>query len=129
MDAGSILGVQSLWTTLLDDISAAGCAEGKARRRATRHRARVLTDKQLFFMTRSLCLNDPDRPHENARPAFHSAPAERQYVLQDDDEDDDDDDDDDVDDDVDDMETDEDEAEDEEEEEETWQVSAIAPFR
>jgi hypothetical protein len=120
--------VQSLRTTLLDDISTAGRAEGEARRRAAGDRAGVLTDKQMFLMTRTLCLYAPDRLHDNARPASHAAPAERQYVLQDDDDVDEDDDDDDVDDD--DTETDEDEAEDEEEEEEeTWQVSAIAPFR
>jgi len=128
VDARSILGVQSLRTTFLDDISTAGSAEGETRRRrAARNRAGVLTDRQIFLMTRTLCFYD--RLHANTRPASHRAPAERQYVLQDDDDvDEDDDDDDDVDDD-DDTETDEDEAEDEEEEEETWQVSASAPFR
>lgn len=124
--------MQSLRTTLLDDLSITSGAEGEARCRATRDGARILTDKQILLMTRSLCFNDPDRLHGHARAACCTAPAERRYVLQDDDDvdedEDEDDDDDDVDDD-DDAETDEDEAEDEEEEEETWQVSAIAPFR
>jgi hypothetical protein len=120
--------VQSLRATLLDDLSTAGGAESEARRRATRDGTRVLNSEQIFLMPRTLRLDNTHRLDGHARPAYHAAPAERHYVLQDDDDvdEDDDDDDDDVDDDA---ETDEDDAEDEEEEEETWQVSAIAPFR
>jgi hypothetical protein len=129
VDARSILGVQSLRAALLDDVSASGSAESKARRRAARGGACVLTDEQIFLMARSFCLNNPDRVHHNGRLMSLAAPAGRQYVLQDDDDvDEDDDDDDDVDDD-DDADTDEDEADDEEEEEETWQVSATTSFR
>lgn len=124
--------MQSLRAAFLDDLSATGGAEAEARRRSARGGARVLTGEQIFFMTRSLCLDNSDRLHHNARPRRGAARVGQHYLLQDDDdvdEDDNDDDDDVDDDDDDDAETDEDEAEDEEEEEETWQVAAITPFR
>ena len=100
MDARSILGLQRLRPTFLDDVSAAQARRAAGGRAETRDRARLVTNS------------------DNA-----SSPTSP-YVLDDDEEDEDDEDPDSNGDD-----DDEDEDDEDEDDEETWQVCAPVAFR
>jgi hypothetical protein len=97
VDAGSILGVPAVWSTFLDDVSAAEPGESEARR------------------TRAVVVTAHDR--DNPRQVDHNHAMTRYQLDEDFDEDLDEDDE------EDDEDGDEDEEEDDDEDVETWQVS------